>query len=367
MGATPNPPKADVEFRNEVIDQLLVSVDYAEDLKSSLGQFLASITAKTNHKHLAYHLFCTITLYISKQTTLDEEQMIVLCRIIEQLKREWSDDDASSEGTNAPPHARTADDDDICPKKSLPSMLPSAESDSAGASSVENTAIDDIQNLCQTLDHINVARSTTPDSFVREAKRHTLTAPDFHKAVIKEDTDDLKSQYPFAHRLMTKQGWSHQNGLGPDGSGIQRPIDADIVAHIFKEKKSSSGLGYTPRASGEEPANGSPMDRAGKQTDASPSTAPAWNQYVADPDTGDKKARNGYKYEGPAGTVRDIRRQFTPTNANVKTIVQGQYTIKDSWIGATPRIQYREDVGETENKPSENANVFVPHSGDSAG
>ncbi|KAJ8128965.1 hypothetical protein O1611_g4666 [Lasiodiplodia mahajangana] len=364
MENTPNLPQVDIEFRNEVIDQLLVSVDHAKDLKASVGQFLANITAKTNHRHLAYHLFCTITLYISKQTTLDEEQMIVLCRIIEQLQREWSGDDATSGHPNVSPYTSTADSDDTWPKRNFRPVLPHAEPDRIGTSDAKNAAGDDIENLCGALDPMNIARSTTPDSFVREARRHTLTAPNFHNAVIQEDASDLKSQYPFGHRLMTKQGWSQQSGLGPDGTGIQRPIDADIVAHTFQESKSSVGLGYTKAQ-----ANDSPTETR-KQTDALPSTAPAWHQYVADPNTGDKRARNMYRYEGSSGTAGAIRGQLTPTNANVKTIVQGQYTINDSWIGAARRIQDdmgQEVVGKTANEPSENDSDFVPHSGDSQG
>ena len=45
---------------SEVIDQLLQSVDCTQHLKDSLGQFLSNITADANHKHLAYHLFCTV-------------------------------------------------------------------------------------------------------------------------------------------------------------------------------------------------------------------------------------------------------------------------------------------------------------------
>lgn len=60
MATTSTLHEADLEFRNEVISKLLDSVDCAKHMKDSFGQFLGSITADANHKHLAYHLFCIV-------------------------------------------------------------------------------------------------------------------------------------------------------------------------------------------------------------------------------------------------------------------------------------------------------------------
>jgi hypothetical protein len=222
---------------------------------------------------------------------------------------------------------------------------------------------DDIDGVCEAIEHTNIARSTTPDSFVRAVKKHPLGTPNFHEAVRSEDTVDLKSQYPFGHRLMTKQGWSDRSGLGPDGSGIQRPIDADILAH-----KTS----YVVHA------NSISTERIGKQTDAFVGKARAWNQYVLDPDTGDKSAKEGYSYDEAIDTTRRIRGSHgitASTNANSKTIIQDHYVINDNWRDATKHgcsqhIQDnvpREVSEKNANAHPENGDVFVPYRGTSEG
>lgn len=64
MAVASNLHETDMEFRNEVIDRLLHSVECARHFKASLGQFLANVTTDANHKHLAYHLFCTVRVVI---------------------------------------------------------------------------------------------------------------------------------------------------------------------------------------------------------------------------------------------------------------------------------------------------------------
>ncbi|KAI0872655.1 hypothetical protein GGS24DRAFT_466567 [Hypoxylon argillaceum] len=372
MAVASNLHETDMEFRNEVIDQLLHSVDCARHFKASLGQFLANVTTDANHKHLAYHLFCTVTLYISRKTTLDEEQMTVLCRIIEQLRHEWGGDNASSESSHTPPHTiRTTDHDDVLPKQghtSSTATVPRAE-----AGYTMNSTSKDIAkagNVCEAVENTKITRSTTPDSFVRAAKKHTPTTPNFHEAVTPEDKADLKSQYPFGHRLMTKQGWSHRSGLGPDGSGIQRPIDADVLARAI-------GPAYAPKASGEAHANDNYTDETRTRADSSNGKARAWHQYVADPDTGDKSAKKGYGYDETADTTGRIRGTHginASNNSNSRTFSQDNYVINDSWRGvsnrrSSPHVQDHVPYKVLEKKANSDSekSVFVPCSGNSKG
>ncbi|TGJ80036.1 hypothetical protein E0Z10_g8725 [Xylaria hypoxylon] len=323
MATTSNPNKEDLEFRNEVIDKLLDSVDCARHLKDSFGQFLGNITADANHKHLAYHLFCTVTLYISKQISLDEEQMSVLCRKHSTV-------------------SSYAESNVACPKQSDLSSsdtLPSAEVQGKITSAAKDVVNGNVDNLCTTLEHINIARSRTPDSFGREAKKYVPVTPHFYQAVNPNDAANLKSHYPFGYRVMTKQGWSANSGLGPDGTGIRRPIDANTSAYACH---SPIGLGYhiyAPKAGSNVPVGGN-SEKVEKQTIKLTGAAKAWNQYVADPDTGDKIAKTVYRYDDAINPVRLTRLTHTPTqtqpipsttNNNTKTIVQDQCVISDKW------------------------------------
>ncbi|KAI3328392.1 hypothetical protein F4824DRAFT_493174 [Ustulina deusta] len=347
MATTSTLHEADLEFRNEVISKLLDSVDCAKHMKDSFGQFLGSITADANHKHLAYHLFCIVTLYISKQTTLDEEQMSVLCRIIEQLRQEWGDGDASSETSAASLYTKN---DDVCSKQSAsPSTaaLPRTEAGGTMNFAAKSVVSGEANNICEALQNISIARSTTPDSFVREAEKCILTSPSFHGAVGSKDTADLESQYPFGYRLMTEQGWSGQSGLGADGSGIQRPLDAYTLSRVFKDHESPVGLGYALNAGKKVPTNGNSTGESKKQTNGFAGASTAWNQYVTDPRTGDETAKSGYNYEAainaPRGTRVDYGKRIQ-TKGKTKTIVQDQCVINDNWkdtsnYASTPQAQ----------------------------
>ncbi|KAI0189339.1 hypothetical protein EV127DRAFT_408876 [Xylaria flabelliformis] len=357
--------EADINFRREVINQLVNSVDCTEHLKTSFRQFLGNITADVKHKDLAYHLFLTTTLYISKKVVLDEEQMAVICRTVEQLRQEWSNEGASSEPSNTTSHIRVSEHDDMYPSPF--SVAPSlrVEPEDAITPAASKVADGDVGSMCDTLERIRFSRSTTPDSFVREAEKHVLVAPNFHEAVQPKDTADLSSQYPYGYKLMRKQGWSNRSGLGPDGSGIQRPIDAYALANFLGENESPTGIGFASKPSSTAPTNGNSAGKLEKRTNKVTAAVSPWRQYAADPYTGDKSAKNGYRNNDAISTVQPN----TETDGNTNTIDQDQCVIKDVWKDtskhkSTHHIQknatpHGSSWGVT-NAPPENTNVFVP-------
>ncbi|KAI0537603.1 hypothetical protein GGR58DRAFT_471185 [Xylaria digitata] len=341
MATTSDSNEADLEFRNEVIDKLLDSVDCTKYLKDSFGQFLGNITVNTNHKQLAFHLFCTVTLYISKQTTLDQEQMSVLCRIIGKLRQEWSDGDASSEHSIAPSYT---ENNVVCPKRSASSgstTLPCAEVDDAMASTAKGAVGDDIGSVCETLKHTNIACPSTPENFVRGAEKHIPGTSNFDQAINSKDVDDLKSQYPFGYRLMAKQGWSDSSGLGPNGTGIRRPIHTDTSTGVFRDRDSPLGLGYLPKASSNIIVDGSRPENA-EQTKRFTSTATTWHQYVAEYLTRGGTAETNDQSDHATNLMRPTRlahkastqTQTIPSstgNSKTKIIVQDECVINDVW------------------------------------
>ncbi|KAI0410311.1 hypothetical protein F5X98DRAFT_368885 [Xylaria grammica] len=377
---------ADLEFRSEVINKLLDSVDCAKNLKNSFRQFLLNITADANHTHLAYHLFCTVTLYISQRITLDEEQMSVLCRIIGQLRQEWGDSNAPSE------HSTTSsynEDIVVRPEKTvLPGSpnLPCTEVRGAIALAAEDAANNDIGYILETLEHANIARSGTPDNFVREVEKHVPAAFNFQRAANMDSTAGLESQYPFGYRLMAKQGWSGHSGLGPNGTGIRGPIDADTTACVFRIQDSPRGLGYTPKANSNAPLGGASTEKTEKQINEFAGARAAWPHHVADTRTGDKTARTVYRHDSSTTNLVQPTRlvqgapihtqvvSSTTTNNNTKTIIRDKYVTNDNWkdtsnYASTPHAQKnvsREIWGKTVKPPFVEAGDFVPCGGSSA-
>ncbi|KAI0508362.1 hypothetical protein F5B22DRAFT_659301 [Xylaria bambusicola] len=347
-------PTADMELHSQVIQQLLQSMDCAQYLKDSLSQFLGNITTNVNHKDLAYHLFCIVTLYISKQTTLDNEQMSVLCRsayyqptstafgdllapAIEQLRQDWSESNASSESLGAPLQIEDVD------------------------------MSEDPDNVSQAL---SISRSITPDRFVREAEKCLLVASNFSGAVSSKDSKDianLKSQYPFGYRLMTGQGWSSQSGLGPDGSGIQAPLDENTLAHTFRYRESPTGLGYTNKPSSKIPGNDNHTAPSGKQAEAfvDPASA-AWHQYTVDPRGGDLTAKPDYMYDINTTLPREAVHSHllrTGINSGVKTIIQDQCVIHDKWrdiSNHTSALQIKKSVPQKMPKTTTETTLKTP-------
>ncbi|KAI0428305.1 hypothetical protein F5Y09DRAFT_357896 [Xylaria sp. FL1042] len=329
---------ADLDFRNEVIDKLLAPVDWAQHLKDSLGQFLRGVTADVNHKHLAYHLFCIVTLYISKQTTLDEEQKSVICRTVEQLRRDWGGGNAPLENSSAlglhsenghvKQLALSSTDTDGYFKQSGSSNIPMLPTETGGAmafSATDATSGDADQDF-KALHHPSVTRSATPDSFVREGEKCILKCPNFHGAVSSDDGADLKSHYPFGFRVMSKQGWWGQNGLGPDGSGIQRPLDANNLSYTYGQHGSPSGLGYEGRINGK-------LTMLEEEKLPSPHTngAKAWQSYVADPRTGDERAISNSKCDTAKVVCQNMAENVAPPKGNTKIVFQDQSIITDTW------------------------------------
>ncbi|KAI1426918.1 hypothetical protein F5Y12DRAFT_793645 [Xylaria sp. FL1777] len=328
--------KADLEFRNEVIDKLLGSVDCGKTMKDSFGQFLRNITADANHKHLAYHLFCIVTLYISKQTTLDEEQMSILCRIVEQMRQEWSGSNASSENSTAPLYTEEEDVFSEQPVSSSVATLPHTQAGGAMAIVSKDVLTGDANNVSEALHRLSISRSPTPDSFVRGTGKCTVAVSNFHKGIgSKVKEEDLKSQYPFGYRLMTKQGWAAESGLGPYGSGIPRPLDAHVLTLGLRDHESPTGLGYAPNASTKLPVDEDCTAEAERQMDGPVGiSTKKWHRYVEDPRAGDETAKSSYTYntaiKAPQGTGVG-HGKTTKTNGNIKTIVQGECVIKDKW------------------------------------
>ncbi|KAI1281093.1 hypothetical protein F5Y07DRAFT_355359 [Xylaria sp. FL0933] len=362
MAKDPSLHEADLDFRTEVIEKLLASVGWPQHLKDSLGQFLHVATADANHKHLAYHLFCIATLYISKQTTLDEEQQSVICRTVGQLRRDWGGGDVPSE--NPPSHGETGNSKQAAVSDTITNghfeqngsaghaIEPHAEAEGTVAFTGKDLATGDVNEGCPALHSPSIARSATPDSFVRGGEKCILEGPNFHGAVSSDDGTDLKSQYPFGFRLMSKQGWGQQNGLGPDGSGIPRPLDANTVRHTYGIHESPVGLGYEGQTNGkktilkEEKPPGSYGDKA-----------KAWKSYVADPRTGDEEARSDSKCD----TAEVTRHEMVPKKGDTKIILQNDNIITDTWKRSSdsPRASQTQKNAQPEVPEQADYNWFV--------
>ncbi|KAI1312585.1 hypothetical protein F5Y03DRAFT_241648 [Xylaria venustula] len=372
------PREADFEFRNEVIDKLLDSVDCAKHLKDSFRQFLGNITTGTNHEDLAYHLFCIVTLYLSKKTNLDDEQMSAICRIIEQLRREWGGSDTSA--VNSPVPLYTEDKDGYFRKTGSPSgvaTMPVPEAGGAMVFAAQNVASSGADEICDTLHQISIGRSATPEGFVRGADNCIISTPDFHKGIISDDETDLKSHYPFGYRVMAGQGWSSQDGLGPNGFGIQRPLDAITLANMHGDHESPIGLGYASKANDTASMNGKSEHNSKEQVKVSVNKATAWHQYGKDPRAGDEVAKSGYKFRTAIDTSRT---NITHTDrkqkeGGLKVIIQGQCAINDKWkdtskdkgVSQSQRNMSQGAFEKTKSPPSEYTHFFVPYSGRSQG
>lgn len=221
----------------------------------------------------------------------------------------------------------------------------------------------DFDNIRGVLEHAKIPRPITPIGFVREAGKHTPTTPKIPEAMKSKDKADLESQYPFGHRLMTKQGWLDQSGLGPDGSGIQRPIGADILARNLTEGEYPAGLGYKPKTNGISLAH---RNHGQKVT--------AWYQDAADPHIGAKTVCRDHDAADGAGQIKVAHPIAALTSANSKTIIQDRYIIYDNWKVTpthrnTPRARDNAShriLGKMAKEPSEKTSVFVPHSDDSS-
>ncbi|KAI3329197.1 hypothetical protein HD806DRAFT_275579 [Xylariaceae sp. AK1471] len=344
-------PLEDLHFRKDIIGRLLESIGGDEELKVLFEQFLGNVTANADHKKLAYHLFCSVTVYISKHTTLDEQQDSALCGLIRQLHQEWIDDDAPPKYSKTPSHIETLYYDDVCPGQSASSgaagpsginTVADAKAAAVDASDVARGDIVDtlkISEMCEAFERTDIARSTTPHGFVREAEKYIPASPNFHRDVSPKDTVDLKARYPFGHRLMAKHGYDDQNGLGIDGSGIQRPIDASKLAHDVRGRDAPLGLGYEPKGKGKAPVNGCSTFETGKPTTGSTGLAVAWRKYVANPHAGDTTAKEVYALRG----AKNSALQTIPTNgmnaaqhgSTTKTIVHEECIINDTWKDTT--------------------------------
>ncbi|GAP86222.1 hypothetical protein SAMD00023353_0303650 [Rosellinia necatrix] len=320
MAKTPDPYGADLEFRNGVIKHLIDSVDCTEHLGVSLEQFLGNITAGVNHKHLAYHLFCIVNLYIAKQTTLDQEQMSAIRRIIEQLREEWSNNTTSLGCSSTQPHTSfPIHSDKPCAwRESFPS--PRTE--------LIDATEHDVESVCEALNHVDIAHPSTPDRFVREDEKYMLKPTNFHEAVESKEMDDLKSQYPFGHRVMRGQGWLASRGLGPDGLGIPRPLDTNLLIRDLKHHESPHGLGYVPKTYENAHTMSDSTKGTAEKTEAPVSPVKAWQEYVADHRIDDRatKTSRGYEPRIDASSVATAL-----TDDCIKATVQDQYVINDIW------------------------------------
>lgn len=96
--------QANLAFRSDVINRLLESTDLPDHVKASVGGFLGSITTDTKHEALAYHLFCTVIVYISERITLGDEQEFVLTQVIEKIRQEWKSEAPSDTKAGHDPH-----------------------------------------------------------------------------------------------------------------------------------------------------------------------------------------------------------------------------------------------------------------------
>ncbi|KAJ2986448.1 hypothetical protein NUW58_g5021 [Xylaria curta] len=357
------PDEIDSRFRHGVIDYLLEPIDCPDYVKASVREFLRAITTKTMHKHLAYHLFCTINIFISRRTILDEEQRSVLRRTTEQLLQEWSDNNTSPDSSHTPPlHTGVSVHSDASPKQSTPINTVNSLHTEPGhvlGSDTERLARGDVDNLCEAFNRIVFARSSTPRSFVRATEKRVLATPRSHEAISSEDAAHLESQYPFGYNLMTKQGWSDSEGLGPDGSGIRRPIDAHYVTRGFRDHGSSAGLGLASNASSRVLTNGNSTRHAMKQANTLASPAALRNQYIADPHAGDKTAKT---------VSRAIIRQNAENNTTNEAIAQDQYLIEDKWKDTSnntstyyTRENFPKVLARAAKEPSKDAGLFVPY------
>ncbi|KAI1503118.1 hypothetical protein F5X99DRAFT_407450 [Biscogniauxia marginata] len=58
---------------------------------------------------------------------------------------------------------------------------------------------------------------------------------------------DLEKTYPFGHKLISSLGWSAEQGLGPDGTGIKKPIHHGGLHGCNKNMDETAGLGHPNR------------------------------------------------------------------------------------------------------------------------
>jgi hypothetical protein len=191
----------------------------------------------------------------------------------------------------------------------------------------------DINEMCEAFERTSIARSTTPPGFVRGAEKYVPGTPNFHRDVSLKDAVDLKYRYPFGHRLMAKHGYHDQGGLGLDGSGIQRPIDAHKLANEVRDRESSIGLGYKPKGKGKAPVNGHSTFVTEEPTTGLTGLAVAWKKCVADPHAGDKTAQKGYTINGAKHSAAQATThgKGAANQANTTTITYKEYIIKDTW------------------------------------
>ncbi|KAI0817412.1 hypothetical protein GGR55DRAFT_620335 [Xylaria sp. FL0064] len=251
---------------------------------------------------------------------------------VEQLRQDWGGGGAPSE--NPPLHGGNGHSKQTAVSNTITNghfeqngsaghaIEPHAEAEGAVAFTGKDLATGDVNEACPALHSPSIARSTTPDSFVRGGEKCVLDGPNFHGAVSSDDGADLKSHYPFGFRLMSEQGWGQQNGLGPDGSGIPRPLDANTVRHAYGIHESPVGLGYEGQTNGKKT-----MLKEEKLPGSYAGNAKAWKSYVADPRTGDEKAKSDSKCDIAQVAYQDR----VPKKDGTKIIFQDDNIITDTW------------------------------------
>ncbi|KAI0200056.1 hypothetical protein F4808DRAFT_176002 [Astrocystis sublimbata] len=349
-------------------------------MKNSLQQFLESITASVKPKDLAYHLFLTVTLYVSKKVSLDEEQMSVMFRTAQQLQQEWGAEAISAKPADTPSCTGPTFNND-------PTMTTALSVDTPPLTEQENSVTSPasiVAIACEGIGSLDLGRSTTPDGFVREAEKHTPADVDFHGCSETIGKADLGARYPFGHKVLSSQGWSDPKGLGPDESGIQRPIDIYAQARNLLGNQCTVGSESPPKSGSHAPTKGVSAKEVDTQINETPATAALspWRRYALNPQAGDDSAKKAYRDK--VGTVQKDGRTHGPlvhTNGNesygeTKITVQNQCIINDTWRDTSKRKSTRlarnrtspqETSRETAEAPSDHLEVWKPFTGTSKG
>ncbi|KAI1811653.1 hypothetical protein GGS20DRAFT_592853 [Poronia punctata] len=232
----------DHRFRREVVD-LLLGPDYDNfDEKASLQDFLEDAETSPHPKRLAYRLFCSALLYISKNKDLTSNQEDVLYGLVQEVSREWFGEEPLQAQSSPSPTLGPDNGGRYEPMGNY--AEPSVHLGSNGASFPQNAESDGLGEVREALERTHIGRSPTPEGFIREKSPYVPESAVFHNTWGPRALDRLYRKYPKGVELMCKQGWDGTSGLGPRGEGIKVTVDDSRIDQHVGGPHIPYGLGY---------------------------------------------------------------------------------------------------------------------------
>ncbi|CAJ2501334.1 Uu.00g041870.m01.CDS01 [Anthostomella pinea] len=384
----------DESFHLKMLNSILAEANISDDDKEFIGNFIADKVNEQDATTIAYRSLCSISAFLDSQGFLTGIQRAVLVKLVEDL---WSRIDRAGpvlaiEDAPAPVgNDETGNKEDgmstskACDEQEAQDLqefldfqgaqeakdaqaaqdargTQDAQAVASSATTPRNDGGADI--LAQGINDVSLNDNAPTPGFVKEKEAYQPKPVNFHAHTVDAGKgtsptksvfrlgQELKQAYPFAHRLMKEQGWTPGRGLGPDGTGIQKPIDAHSLAGIDKTIVAADGVGHSGRKAAEDhnavarddeqrldyhlshlrdymfptvespprrvsaparsaaptaPVKGSEMTMQSAQShqtgQAQGGTGPtAWSQYTKDPRAGDASAKPGYAPKGgPVG------------------------------------------------------------------